>query len=136
MNIIHWKPLNGLNSFFDGDFMNSVSLLQTDLAVDVYEKKGNIIAEMSLPGIKESEIDIAIEDDFLTISGQREEYKEEDKNNYYSKEIKRGAFSRTVRLPSIVDAEKSSAEYEKGVLKVTMPSVAGTRAKAIKVAIK
>ena len=50
MNLIQWKPLSNFDSFFNGDFMNSVPGLQTDLSVDVYEKKGTIIAEISFVG--------------------------------------------------------------------------------------
>jgi len=135
MNLIQWKPLSGLNSFFDGDFMDSVPLLQSDLSVDVYEKDNTVIAEMSLPGVQESEIDISIEEDYLTISGQREEVQEIDENQYYSKEIKRGSFARTVRLPRMVDARGATANYKAGVLKVTMPIIKGAKEKTVKVKV-
>lgn len=134
-NLTQWKPLVGLNSFFDENFMSPFPLLHGDLAVDVYEEDDGITAEMSLPGVQESEIDISIEDDFLTVSGKREEKKETQERDYYSKEIKRGSFSRTVRLPRSVDATKASAQYADGVLKVTAPAVAGTKDRAVTVHI-
>ena len=81
MNLIQWKPLSGLNSFFDDSLNTSFPMLQADLAIDVYEKKGNVVAEMSLPGVQESDIDISIEDELLTISGQREEETETNGKN-------------------------------------------------------
>ena len=81
----------------------------------------------------ESEIDISIEDDFLTISGQREEVQEIDEKQYYSKEIKRGSFARTVRLPRMVKADKATASYKNGVLEVKMPIMEGAKEKTIKV---
>jgi len=135
MNLIQRKPLSGLNSFFDGDFMNSVPLLQPDLSVDVYEEKDKVIAEMSLPGVSESDIDIAVEDDYLTISGQREEVHGTDEMHYYSKEIKRGSFARTVRLPRMVQADKSTAEYKNGVLKVHMPIKEGAKERSVKIQV-
>jgi HSP20 family protein len=135
MNLIQWKPLSGLNSFFDGDFMNSVSQLHVDLTVDVYEKKDIVTAEMSLPGMSESEIDVFIEDDFLTISGEREEVHDVNEKQYYSKEIKRGSFSRTVRLPRMVVADKAVAEYTDGVLKVKMPVRQGENEKTVKIKV-
>ena len=107
-----------------------------ELAVDLYEEKGNVVAKMSLPGVKEEELDIEIDEDMLTISGRREEEKEVDKKDYYSKEIRRGSFSRSVSLPKLVDAEKAEAKYENGVLIVTIPAIAGAKEKAVKIKIK
>ena len=136
MNLIQWKPLSGLNSFFDDSLNTSFPMLQADLAIDVYEKKHNVVAEMSLPGVQEADIDISIEDELLTISGQREEEQETNGKDYYSKEIKRGSFARTVRLPRIIDADKAMAEYKDGVLKVKMPIIEGTKEKTVKVTLK
>ena len=111
-------------------------MLQADLAIDVYEKKGNVVAEMSLPGVQESDIDISIEDELLTISGQREDETETNGKDYYSKEIKRGSFTRTVRLPRIIDADKAIAQYKDGVLKVKMPIIEGAKEKTVKVKLE
>jgi len=136
MNLIQWKPLSGLNSFFDDSLNTSFPMLQADLAIDVYEKEDNVVAEMSLPGVQESDIDISIEDELLTISGQREEETETNGKNYYSKEIKRGSFARTVRLPRIIDADKAVAQYKDGVLKVKMPIIEGAKEKTVKVKLE
>lgn len=136
MQIIKWEPFREIDRFFDDRFSTSFPKLGWDLAVDLYEEKGNVIAKMSLPGVKEEELDIEIEEDTLTISGRREEEKETDKKDYYSKEIRRGSFSRSVSLPKLVDVTKSEAEYKKGVLTVRMPAVAGSKSKSVKVEIK
>jgi HSP20 family protein len=136
MNLIQWKPLSGLSSFFDDSLNTSFPMLQTDLTIDVYEKKHNVVAEMSLPGVQEDDIDISIEDELLTISGQREEEKETNGKNYYSKEIKRGSFTRTVRLPRMIDAAKAEASYKADVLKVMVPIVPGAKEKVVKVDLK
>src|SRR3990167_7113367 len=98
MQIVKWEPFKEIDRFFDDRFLSFPSMpkLGWDLAVDVYEEKGNVIAKMSLPGIKPEEIDISLGDDMITISGRREEEKEVDKKDYYSKEIRRGSFSRSV----------------------------------------
>lgn len=139
MQLIKWEPFKEIDRFFDDRFLQPFSAfpkLGLDLAVDVYEEKGNVIAKMSLPGIKSEDLDISLEDDMLTISGRREEEKETEKKDYYSKEIRRGSFSRTVSLPRSVDAGKAEAKYENGELVVTMPAVAGAKEKAVKVKIK
>lgn len=135
MNLIQWKPLTGLNSFFDDSLTTAFPMMQADLAIDLYEKNDDVVAEMSLPGVQESDIDISIEDELLTISGQREEEKETNGKDYYSKEIKRGSFTRTVRLPRIIDATKAIAEYKNGVLKVKMPIIEGSKEKTITVKV-
>lgn len=139
MQIVKWEPFKEIDRFFDDRFSQpfaSFAKLGLDLAVDVYEEKGNVVTKMSLPGIKSEELDISLDGDVLTVSGRREEEKETDKKDYYSKEIRRGSFSRSVSLPKSVDATKAGAKYDDGVLIVTMPVVAGTKDKAIKVKIK
>jgi HSP20 family protein len=106
-----------------------------DLAADVYEEGKQVIAKMSLPGVKPEELDIAIDKDTLTVSGTREEEKEVDKKDFYSKEIRRGSFSRTIGLPKIVDADEAKADYKDGVLMVSMPIVKGQEKKAVKVQV-
>jgi len=139
MQLIKWEPFKEIDRFFDDRFLQPFgvfSKLGLDLAADVYEEKGNIVAKMSLPGIKADELDISIEDDMLTVSGKREEEKEVEKKDYYSKEIRRGSFSRTVGLPKPVDASRAEATYENGELIVTMPVVTGAKEKGIKVKVK
>ncbi len=139
MQIIKWEPFREIDRFFDDRFFQPFTTLPKlgfDLAVDVYEEKGNVVAKMSLPGIRPEDLDVSLEDDTLTIAGKREEEKETEKKDYYSKEIRRGSFSRTVSLPKSVDAGKTEAKYENGELVVTMPVVASTKEKAVKVKIQ
>ena len=134
-----WEPFKEIDRFFDDrPFFSFPQFpkLGLDLAVDVFEEKGKVVAKMNLPGVKPEEFDISLEDDALTVSGRREEEKETEKKDYYSKEIRRGSFSRSVSLPKSVDAAKTEAEYEDGVLTITMPAIAGAKEKAVKIKIK
>lgn len=135
MELIKWEPLGDFNRFFNNDTFPSLPKLGWDLSVDVYEEDGKIIAKMSLPGVDADETEISVDDDILTISGRRAEEKEVTEKNYYSKEIRRGSFSRSVHLPRAVDANKAEAQYEDGVLTVIMPVTAGAKEKAVKVKI-
>lgn len=135
MSLIKWEPFSEIDRLVDERFFPSLPKLGWDLAVDVYEEKGNVIAKMSLPGIKPKEVDVSIEGDELTVSGRREEEKETKDKEYYSKEIRRGSFSRTTTLPTTVEADKATAQFEDGVLVVTMPAVADAKEKAVKVAV-
>lgn len=136
MPIVKWEPFKDIEGFFeDRPYISLFPKLGWDLAVDVFEENKLVIAKMSLPGVKVEELDIAIDKDVLTISGSREEEKETDKKDYYSKEIKRGSFSRSVSLPKIVDADEARATYVDGLLTITMPVVKGQERKAVKVKI-
>jgi HSP20 family protein len=136
MNIVQWKPFGELDQIFDDRFSAGFPKVGLDLAIDLYEEKGNVIAKMSLPGIQANELEVSVENDTLTITGRREEEKETEKKDYYSKEIRRGSFSRSISLPSLVDAEKTTAEYKDGVLMVSMPVVTGKQRKLVKVTVQ
>ena len=82
------------------------------------------------------ELEISIDKDTLTVSGERKEETETEKKDYYSKEIRRGSFSRSVSLPKIVDADDTKAAYADGLLTVTMPIVKGQEKKAVKVQVQ
>lgn len=134
MQLIKWEPFKEIDQFLDANILQPFKV-GFDLAVDVYEEGDTIYAKMSLPGINKEDLDISLDDDMLTISGRREEEKETDTKDYYSKEIRRGAFSRTVGLPKSVDASGAGAKYENGELTISMPIVAGAKEKMVKVAI-
>jgi len=137
MDLIKWEPFGDMDRFFE-DFPSfpKMEKFGWDLAVDVYEKDKNIIAEMNLPGVDPDKIDISVEDNHMRVSGSREESKEEKKKQYYSKEIKRGSFERVVRLPSEVQKAKVKAEYEGGKLTITLPKTATSKTGKVKVQVK
>lgn len=140
MSLIKWEPFGDFDRFFNDSMglSNRLQNMSFDLSIDVYEEGGNVVAEMNLPGVDPEKLDISVEDGYLTIAGSREETKEEnDKDkHYYSKEIKRGSFSRMVRLPYDVEKEKVEAEFEQGVLKVVLPKRAGGGDGKVKVTVK
>jgi HSP20 family protein len=104
-------------------------------AVDVYEDEHNVTLKIEVPGIDEKDIDIRLENNTLTVHGERKIEKEEKEENYRRVERQYGAFTRTFTLPPTVDAEKVSANYDKGVLKVVLPKKAEAKPKQIKVNI-
>ena len=139
MALIRWEPLRDMDRFFDDDFFSrslreNLQSIGWDLAVDVYDDgKGSVIAETNIPGIDPENIRVSIEDGYLRLSGSREEKTENKNQNYYSKEIKRGSFERTIRLPAVVDENNTEATYEDGVLKITMPKIEEKKLKEIKI---
>ncbi len=102
-------------------------------AVDVYEDEHKVTLKIEVPGIDEKDIDVQVENNTLTVHGQRKIEKEEKEENYRRVERQYGSFTRTFTLPQTVDAENVSATYDKGVLKINLPKKAEAKPKQIKV---
>jgi HSP20 family protein len=102
-------------------------------AVDVYEDEHNVTLKIEVPGIEEKDIDVRIDNNTLTVHGERKIEKEEKEENYRRVERQYGSFTRTFTLPTTVDSEKVSADYDKGVLKIVLPKKAEAKPKQIKV---
>jgi HSP20 family protein len=137
MNLIQWEPFRDIERLFD-ETLRPATLgnVGWDLAVDVYEEKNNIIAKMQLPGVDPEKIEVTYEDNqHLRIAGSRDEKQEVKNKHYYSREIRQGSFERVVRLPAPVEQSKTSANYENGVLAITVPKKSETAAEKIKVTI-
>ena len=86
-----------------------------------------------MPGIDEKDIDVRVENNTLTVHGERKIEKEEKEENYRRVERQYGSFTRTFTLPTTVDTENVSANYDKGVLKINLPKKAEAKPKQIKV---
>jgi HSP20 family protein len=104
-------------------------------AVDVYEDEHKVTLKIEVPGIDEKDIDVRVENNTLTVSGERKIEKEEKEENYRRVERQYGSFVRTFTLPSTVDNEHVTANYEKGVLNITLPKKAEAKPKQIKVSV-
>ena len=102
-------------------------------AVDVYEDEHKVTLKIEVPGIDEKDIDIRVENNTLTVHGERKIEKDEKEENYRRVERQYGSFTRTFTLPASVDSENVSASYEKGVLKINLPKKAEAKPKQIKV---
>ena len=102
-------------------------------AVDVYEDEHNITLKIEVPGIDEKDIDIRVENNLLTVHGERKFEKEEKEENYRRVERQYGSFTRSFNLPSTVDGENITADYDRGVLKVKLAKKAEAKPKQIKV---
>ncbi len=101
--------------------------------VDVYEDEHNIVLKMEVPGIEQKDIDIRLEDDVLTVRGERKFEKEEKEENFQRVERRYGSFTRSFTLPHTVDANNVNADYENGVLKIVLAKRAEAKPKQIKV---
>jgi HSP20 family protein len=104
-------------------------------AVDVYEDDHQVTLKIEVPGIDEKDIDVRLENNTLTVTGERKLEKEEKEENYRRVERQYGSFTRSFTLPQTVDAEGVSAQYDKGVLKITLAKKAEAKPKQIKISV-
>jgi HSP20 family protein len=93
-------------------------------AIDVVTENGDLVVKAELPGVKQEDVDITLQDNVLTVSGQRKAEQEEERGGYYVRERRYGSFSRSLTVPEGVDESKIHARYENGVLKVTIEGAA------------
>ncbi|ACN98431.1 Hsp20/alpha crystallin family protein [Sulfurihydrogenibium azorense] len=102
--------------------------------VDVYEKDNNIVVEAEIPGAKKEDIEVKIKDNAVVIRGEVKKEEEKKEENYYRSERFYGKFERVIPLPADVKVEEAKAEYQDGVLKLTIPKA--TSEKEIKIEVK
>lgn len=104
--------------------------------VDVHEDENNYYIEADLPGIEKDKIAINIESNVLTLSGSRDDKREDKKGGYYRFERQTGNFERSFELGQNIDSSKADAEFDKGVLKITIPKKEESKPKQLDIKIK
>jgi HSP20 family protein len=104
--------------------------------VDLFETEDEIVLKASLPGVKPEDIDISVTGDHLTLKAESKEETESKGQNWYRRERRSGSFVRQFQLPSEVDSAKAAANFEDGVLRLTLPKAETVKPKTIKVEAK
>src|SRR5438552_18678230 len=141
--LTRWDPFrefttlqDRMNRLFRDNYGEGQEALSTSTfapPVDVYEDEHNVTLKIEVPGIDEKDIDVQIENNLLTVHGERKFEKEEKEENFRRVERQYGSFTRSFTLPTTVDAEKVQANYDKGVLKINLAKKAEAKPKQIKV---
>jgi HSP20 family protein len=103
--------------------------------VDIVEDENEYLIKAELPEVKKEEVKVTVQDDVLTISGERMFEKEEKGRKYHRMERDYGSFARSFTLPEDADGEKVAAEFKDGVLKVHLPKSEQAKPKSIEVKI-
>jgi HSP20 family protein len=142
MTITRWDPFrevaalqNRVNSLFR-EMNDSESPLTTASfvpAVDIYEDTKKVVLKLEVPGIEEKDLDVRVENNTLTVKGERKFEKEEKEENFHRIERRYGSFYRAFTLPSTVDTEHIAASYTAGVLKLELSKKAEAQPKHIKI---
>jgi HSP20 family protein len=104
-------------------------------AVDIYEDEHSIILTAETPGVEEKDLDITVENGVLTISGERKMENEEKQDNFHRIERSYGRFTRSFTLPPTVDPDDVKAEFDNGVLKITLAKREEAKPKQIKIEV-
>jgi HSP20 family protein len=103
--------------------------------VDVVVEKDNVLVRADLPGLGKDDISVTLQDNYLTIQGDKKHEAEQKEANYFLSERVHGSFTRTIELPVAVDAAKIEARFKDGVLHVTLPKTEEAKPKQIEVKV-
>lgn len=106
---------------------------EAELAVDVYQTPADIVVQTMVAGVKPEDLELSIARDIITIKGHREESRTIDENNYFSKELYWGRFSRTISLPAEVEPEEVEATERHGLLTIKIKKVDKEKTNNVKV---
>jgi HSP20 family protein len=144
MNLIRWNVLpemsvlqRQMNRLFDEASQNWTSDANADgwsPETDVYETEANLVLQADLPGFNPKDIDIVVENNVLTIRGERQLDAKVKPEGFHRMERSYGKFSRSFQLPATVDAQNIQANYKNGVLSVTLAKAEQARPKRIQIA--
>jgi len=150
MPMVRWEPFHNLmslqdrmNRVFDEAYRSQRGASEEDWAlggawapaVDIYEQGDSIVLKAELPGIDPKDVDIRVENNVLSLRGERKFESDVKRESCHRVERAYGAFSRSFTLPSVVDTGKIKAEYKDGVLQVTLPQKEEAKPKQISVAV-
>ncbi|HCK99970.1 MAG TPA: hypothetical protein DHW42_07715 [Candidatus Marinimicrobia bacterium] len=147
MIITHWTPKRSLMNFQNDsnllfDYFNNFhsdaekSECYFCPVVDIDEQDKHFSVYMELPGVKKIDINISIKDNILTIAGEKKTGEESNSKNYHRSERIFGKFKRSFSLDELVDRDNISAEFENGMLNITIPKVKETKPKQLAIKIK
>jgi len=143
MNVIKYDPFRELRSLQDEMTRlfagvapsNREEFLSGGWApnVDIFENKDHLVLEADLPGMKRDDIDLSIENNVVTLRGERKFEKKDEGDNYHRVERSYGSFTRSFTLPQTVSAEGAEAEFKSGVLRISFPKREEVKARKIEV---
>jgi len=142
-SITRWDPFRNIstlqdqvNRLFESSFQGKADNSELTVwapAVDIYETENELVLKADLPDINEKDLDVRVENNMLTIRGERKFEEKVKEDNYLRVERSYGSFSRSFSLPTTVNSEAIKAQYTNGVLTVELPKRAESKPKQVKV---
>lgn len=144
-NLIRWEPAremmslrDAMDRLFDDAFTRPLSIRDgwSVPAIDMYQTDEEIVVKAALPGIKADEVQINITGEVLTLKGEVKQNEEKKEKAWHIREQRYGSFERSVALPTDVVADKTKAEFENGILTITLPKADEVKPRTITVKAK
>jgi HSP20 family protein len=150
MSIVKWNPLRELETmrrdmerlfeeFFEPAprrrwrWLSRAEAETVSPSIDMYDRKDEIVVKAELPGVEKEDIDLTISENSLTIKAESKKDEEVKEEDYYSREIHYGTYTRTLTLPAEVDSSKAKATFKNGILEIVLPKKEEAKPKEIKV---
>ena len=146
-NLTRWEPARemmtlreAMDRLFDDAFTRPFSIRGerggSSPAIDMYQTDGEVVVKAALPGIKTDEVQINVTGDMLTIKGETKQEEEKKDRSWHMREQRWGVFERSVMLPTGVNSDQAKADFENGILTITLPKSEQARSKTITVQSK
>lgn len=145
-NITRWEPAReimtlreAMDRLFDDAFTRPLSFVREGWsapAIDMYQTNDEVVVKAALPGIKADDVQINVTGDVLTIKGEMKQEDEKKERSWHIREQRYGSFEHSVVLPTNVVADKAKADFENGILTITLPKTEDVRPRTITVKAK
>jgi HSP20 family protein len=139
MSLSHFDPLANLRLFEDA-FTRMITEPQTNRpwapSVDIYETENELVVKADLPDVELKDIDVRVENQTLTIAGERKFETRDSGKGYHRLERSYGRFTRSFAVPNAFDTENIAADYKNGVLSVSLPKKEAAKPRQVKIEVK
>lgn len=145
-NLTRWEPVRemmtlreAMDRLFDDAFTRPINLRDggwSAPAIDMYQTDDEVVVKAALPGFKADEVQINITGDVLTIRGELKHEEEKKERAWHIREQRWGSFERSVALPTAVTSDKANADFENGILTITLPKAEEVKPRTITVKAK
>jgi HSP20 family protein len=145
-NLTRWEPVRemmtlreAMDRLFDDAFTRPLSLRDggwSAPAIDMYQTDNDVVVKAALPGFKAEDVQINVTGDILTIRGDVKHEEEQKEKAWHIREHRWGSFERSISLPTAVVSEKAQADFDNGILTITLPKAEEVKPKTITVKAK
>ena len=144
-NLTRWEPVRemmtlreAMDRLFDDAFTRPLSLrgVSTMPAIDMYQTEDDVVVKATLPGLKADDVDITVTGETLILRGEFKQENEQKESSHHIREQRYGSFERSILLPTDVKADRARADFENGILTITMPVAEEVKPKSITIKAK
>ncbi len=134
----HWfdefSPRNWMQSFFRRSFPDMEPVFGGRIPkVDIIDRDQELVVKAELPGVSKDNLDVSLNENVLTIRATAQQEKKDEREQYFRRELSRGEFQRSMRLPANVNVDQAKASFKDGILELTIPKTEGSKRQTIKV---